>query len=642
MSGQNADELELMLNGAHYRLSSPLQFTNLKTFPGKVVTGDYSLDSNPLLSAWVISDYSGGHGVQDINEATDTNRYSYGDINTRFPKQFTLPFQYKYGQFGLTGNSYCPVGNMYISGNFKYITFLGNDLRIDDVSAGAAAATATPTRHGVAFQGTYTNEVMYVPRPADAGYITYDPSTNTLTSNATPKMRDFCVWDNKLVGVDSVGQLWWITAALGVWAKFDTAGLGRDKLPDGAGGRSLCVYVNAAGDPTLHVLGYTGVWAFDAGGPKLWKTKIDIPPHPAIWSGFCVWRGDLYIAVGMDVIQWNGSVQRNLGLSRDDGIPYAYQGFILDLQPELNGLFALVQGMDSTWAFNGNISVHEWSGYGWRALPMPKQGLHKAPCLIGLMNSDALGYKLLLGTKGWNATSPNRVEWYLPRAFTNPRASLEAGVIPFGATGQAPFITTDNGNAYFETGRYDANMQGYTKIANALEVTFADNSTSNQAAEFYYRTEANSSYTLLGTAPNSAPGRYAFPFGTANSDGTYPGLPFQFIELKVILYGGASVFTTPVLQNMVLSFEKVVASSYSWVANISLQGNHKGRSPQTILDELKALASQSGWFGMVHRGTTYRVQISQMDGAENLANDERAIARISLLQIPASISASAT
>lgn len=632
------DPLTIELDGKPYRLNGPMQFSGLKTFPPKVVTGDYSLENNPLLSTWVLSDFSGGHGVQDLNEATDTNRYRYGDINTRFPKQFTLPFQYNYGQFGSSTDSYAPVGNMLIGGAYKYLSALNTDLRADEVSLGLTALPANPIRRGgVVYGGAGANDMMFIPLGVN-GYAVYDPVAAVVTphTGAGNTFKDFVVWDDKLIGIDATGQLRYTTAAAAAptWTSYGATA----KAPNvGSGNFVLAPYVNQQGDPAVHVLGEQGVWIFDADGPKLWRLNINLPSRINVRSNMCTWRGDLYLSAGMDVIQWNGSVERPaVSLARDDGIPYELQGEVVDLYPELNSLYALVLAEDQSFAKTGYLSVHEWSGYGWRALPMPTQGLHKDVTHLSVMNSATLGYKLVLGTQGFNTSpnSANRMRWFLPIGFTNPRASLEAGVIPFGASPSTPFVVSDNGSAYFETGKFDANMEGVVKVAADVTVTFSNNSTSNDPAKVYYRLENDTSYTLLGSVPNAAPGTYVLPFGTVDANGIYPGMPFRDIELKVVLAGGVSDYTTPVLRSMVLSYLKQTDQSYSWTANIDLMSPDNGRSPEVILEDLKALTAQGEFFTMLHRDLPYRVQIAQIQGLEHLASDERATVQLSIIQIP--------
>jgi hypothetical protein len=83
---------EILLAGMAFKLRSPLGESNLATFQRKLVIGDYTQDSNPLLSAWVISDLSGGLGVEDMNEASDATRYRIATLYPRYPNMIANGF----------------------------------------------------------------------------------------------------------------------------------------------------------------------------------------------------------------------------------------------------------------------------------------------------------------------------------------------------------------------------------------------------------------------------------------------------------------------------------------------------------------------------------------------------------------------
>ena len=86
---------EVILNGIPLKTRGPVADTNLSVFGGKVVTGDYTKDSNPTLSAWVTSDLSGGLGVEDANEGVDQNRYLIGTLYPRFPNMISRAYKVK-------------------------------------------------------------------------------------------------------------------------------------------------------------------------------------------------------------------------------------------------------------------------------------------------------------------------------------------------------------------------------------------------------------------------------------------------------------------------------------------------------------------------------------------------------------------
>jgi len=83
-------ENEVILNGVRYPLVDSLKRSLLRPEAQKMVTGDYSLTSNPYMSTWALSDFRGGLGVEEMNEATDAARYWYSTCSTSHQKALTL------------------------------------------------------------------------------------------------------------------------------------------------------------------------------------------------------------------------------------------------------------------------------------------------------------------------------------------------------------------------------------------------------------------------------------------------------------------------------------------------------------------------------------------------------------------------
>jgi hypothetical protein len=65
--------------------------TQTATWALRVVDGPTSADSEQLMSSWTQDDYSGGFGIEDANETTDSTRYAFGIIDSRRPKHLVLP-----------------------------------------------------------------------------------------------------------------------------------------------------------------------------------------------------------------------------------------------------------------------------------------------------------------------------------------------------------------------------------------------------------------------------------------------------------------------------------------------------------------------------------------------------------------------
>ena len=59
---------EIILSGVALPLQATLPDNNTISFPRKSVLGDSSKDSDPLFSTWIISNLSGGHGIEHMND----------------------------------------------------------------------------------------------------------------------------------------------------------------------------------------------------------------------------------------------------------------------------------------------------------------------------------------------------------------------------------------------------------------------------------------------------------------------------------------------------------------------------------------------------------------------------------------------
>lgn len=636
---------EIMISGKRFKLGAPIQPVNLTRFPAKVTFGDYTVDSNDILSSWIINDLTGGHGVSEINAATDQNRYRIGTINTRYPKQFAKPFKITATAISA---AYYPIGNFDTGSTIHWYSSRSTDLYKDEVDTTANLA-GVPVGPGVPFQGTGSDNLLFIPLGSN-GYATWKESSSTLTNVGTLNVKRFISWDDKLIAMDTGGQLWYITSSAGTFTSYGD----QANLPKAYQARDLVVYQNAQGDPCVIIVADEGLWAFDASAQKLHLMAVDIPPHPYSGLSAVVWRGELFIACGMDIVVWNGSVQRNVGLSRDnglisadgkiggvsrnDGIPYQYQGRIVHLQRTLNSVYALVRSDTS-----GYTSLHEWSSIGWRMVwsqaDMDNAGTG-IPTFLGLNKAQGSGNRLV-----WGLNSGIYCYQDLPVSFTNPREAIAGGSLEFG---YAPTgVSVSNGTFYFETGRWDAAMQGYRKIANAVEVDIKQIG-SNDAVNVYYKIDFDTSWTKLNSGVLTT-GHNILPFGALTAYGIYPGVNWEEIELKLEITNSEKVDnTTSLVENMVCTFMKIRPSSYSWVAQIDCTEAHDGLSPENQIVFLQSLADSSVFLDMKYlapgasasTAVTYRWYPAQTQEQRASGFDTRGQVILNLLEIPLSLDVS--
>jgi hypothetical protein len=608
------DYNEIVLGGYHFPLyqNSDVQASAVDRFPGKITVGDYTLDSNDLLSTINISDLTGGNGIVDHIEGTTDNRYRIGNIYTRYPRQWTKPFRIAALSLGVSGPQYA-LGDMYDYANARYDFYSSSntDLFKNGVDT-TSNLTSTPTDKGIAYRGAGADTFFYI--PYGTGYATFEPDGPTFTNNTTPDMVSFCAWDDKLIGIDIDGQLHRATSAAATtsWTSYGVGGkLDRSIIP-----KSLVVYKNQANENHVHVITDSGVYIFDPATPRLYEIPDLFSIHPYFGIASAKWRGNLFVAAGMDLLEYNGSVIRNIGLSRDDGLPYTDQGRIVSLAAGQNALYALVQSAVGASPYS---TIHEWSGFGWHEIVKNANGT-----AVWLHVSRNLGnYRLYWGSDDdlWYQT--------LPVSFTNPQEAIAATGFSFGVDSALSVY-------YLETGFYDFGMPGYQKIANAVDIDVA-RKVATDTITVYYRVNNDTNYTTLGTVTST--GHTILPFGTADSDGVYPGITFLRIELKLEYNEGSGTTDTDVTKSMVLSGLKVMNPSWAWTVQVDLSKTHNDRSPEQMYDKLVSLKDSGVFYSMKHLDDTYRVRIAGMSGAQKTGRDKRGVYTLSLLEIPTKLGA---
>ena len=85
------DDNEISLNGVYYPLARPVQSVLASIYPGKVVIGDTSKDSQLHSSVVSWSDWRGGIGIERMTGAADVNRAWYSTLQLRYNNHLVLP-----------------------------------------------------------------------------------------------------------------------------------------------------------------------------------------------------------------------------------------------------------------------------------------------------------------------------------------------------------------------------------------------------------------------------------------------------------------------------------------------------------------------------------------------------------------------
>lgn len=631
MSNDSPDYQEIMLDGTHF-LARSITPSAIDRFAPKMTIGDYQVDSNDLLSTWILKDLTGGNGVSKQKPGMTDNRYRMATLYTRYPGQITKPFAITYDDIG--SGSVFPLGEMYDYANseYDYYAASGTDLFRDNVDT-TSNLTGAPASKGVAYRGGGSDTFFYIPMGGN-GYAVYEPDGPTFANinggTSDDNFQAFCVWYDKLLGIANNGQISYATSAANptTFTSYGTGGrLDRSIEP-----KSLQVFRNAQGEYTPFVVTDSGVYAFDAATPQLYEIADFYSNHPYFGIASCVWRGLLYVAAGMDILEYNGGVVRNVGLSKNDGLPWYYSNYVRDLVPAQNALYALVRGQ--TLSGTTYYSVHEYSEFGWHCV-YTGTGI---PVRAAVTRAGTPGtYRLYWG----ESASGVQIRQKLPVSFTNPEEELAGGLstMTFGDFTQFTVSggdTTYDGLYYLETGEFDAGMPGYRKIANAVEIKIPHLAENKEIVRVKYRIDGATAWTQLGADITDA-GEYTLPFGTL-TDGVYPGISWKTIEFRwevqdnILAPYIQSEFA--IIEHMVFSFLKLQNPSWSWQTQIDLREPHNDLSPEQMLSRLITLKNSDTFFPMIHRDTTYRVRIAGFGDVEELGNDYRGMVTLNLLEVP--------
>jgi hypothetical protein len=620
MSERPAEALygEVLFDSTKVPVVGTVRRANLGRFPSKVVTGDYTKDSDDLLSTWVLSNFSGGGQVEDIEEGAHEGRYWYATLDTTHPNQLALLPLTNVVAGPNTDGAY-PLGDL--SNNF-YAAY-GTAVCLvsgTPATAGASLGTLTiaPVGKGKVFKGTGTLQ-MFIPMGA-SGYARFTGAAVTNVAAAVgppgqPAAISMEVWDNKLFALATDGGLWSTTDG-STWTKLLT--LDASYTP-----RHLVGYYNREQAETLHIVTDRSVWAYDPDATKLVKTGMQFPPHPNHGLGATVWEYRLYVSRGLGTEMYDGSLQTPMGVNRDDGLPFAYRGKVIDLCAG-DHLFALIEGATTVGDAEETIEMEEGP---------PEGGLYFGATTTNgsLMVWTGRGWHTLWATPSatgngtWATVSAttdhHRVAWgygddlYYIDLITdnaNPKQLAAAGTGAFAANGR------------LETGDFDAGMTAFLKLGSVvhLKPTLA---TETATIGVSYSTDLGGTWVSLGQATGTD--EVTFPLGI-DADGVSRGVAFTHIRFAVEMTRDAADSTvSPIMEYLILEFVKIPKTSHSFAFRVPLSDvrGYAGDQLRDIADEIEDYIGETDaegvpvtprFFLFGHRDRTYRARVAQATANE--------------------------
>lgn len=622
----------VFFDGAPYPVEMDIGYANLATFSRKVVDGDYGRDSDELISAKIWTQFTGGIGVENNREGSDDGRCWYTTLYAQRPFQVTLSRKVT----AVSGASY-PLGdhaNEFYAASATAL-YKWNETT-DLLGSSLGTLSAAPVHRGLSFNGK-----LYIPCGA-SGFHTWDGATvSAIQTTALPV--NFAEWDNRLFALGTDGAL---------KSSFDGSTWSTEaQLNTGLTPRRLVVWMDRTDQDTLFLITDRRVFAFDPTSGILIPTRLEVPAHPDNGRGATVWQPgeDLYIGFGLQVSRYSAGMSQidpDVGPDRDEGLPDALRGRIVDLCAEHLGLLALLEGVStsstpatpasefdaghsdeptevSSVTTNAYSALLQWNGFGWH--PLWQSASASGSATFCAVSGASSAYRIWWG---WNS-GLYTVE--LPRSFASPRQQFRTGEGQFEASG------------YLDTGWYDGNMREFDKLASHIEVNM-ENGTSTETVLVEYRTDWNDGWTTLGTV--NAKGKTILPFGVQTlTDGSFfsYGQVFRRIRFQLTFARTASDSKqTPVLDSLVLKHIKLPLSGESFTVTLPLGGlppeGWSGRTATQIKRDVENLLAKQGFIRMEHgqdpTHRSHRVRIASVNGLDRTGEDDRGRRTIVVVGIP--------
>jgi len=617
-----AEWREIILAGWSIPIREPFSQVQLARWAPKVTQGDYTLDSDDLISADIKSDFSGGGQIRRHKSGATTERFwDATDVDTEHPGQLALR-TITYMTTGPNTSAAMPLGD-YPGRDHFWASFGSTIAQWNPGTLSWTAGTdltVIPTNTGVEYAGDF-----WIPCAA-SGIVQWDGTTPTV--DAAVKAISLLLWDDKLLALTTDGELVIYNGT--AWSAAAPAlTLPTSKVP-----RSLVLFRDPSGNPAVYLVTDEDLWVYDPLIPKIYRTDVEFPYHPDHGLAASKWRStDLYIAVGVGVHMYNGSVVSAVGLDRNDGLPAQLRGAIVDFADEYNGLMALVRGeqfgdsdaptilMDETMVRDDPItmpaqktisSLHRYTGLGWHKVWQSSDAAG-APTKVTVSRADGQ-YELWWGYAGRMYRHPLR------RSFHNPDQGAEAGIDTFSPSGA------------LLTGRTTHAMSGFDKLASHVVVTADEQHVGD--FEVWWQTDRRA-MTQLGTV--TGPGVSVLGFDP-DGDGFAEGDPYSWIEFSYRLRQTGAVTTTPLIESVVEKFIKLAHPVDSWTFDIPLDfpETWKGHGPAEIAAFLDSLTSDAN--ARFHQLTigdqSYRVRVAQSQGNGSSGADRRSLRKINVLAVP--------
>ena len=652
MANSVVEANEIFLNGVYYPTTRPVRSTLASIYPGKVVIGDTTKDSQLRSSIIAWSDWRGGIGINRMEGGAETSRAWYSTCQLRYKNHLVLPGLATAAASLAHGLTDATIGAINTFGSEIYVAWNGsvseNALIYkynNTANSWGSALDTIPDRvtdSVVWTNGSGTSYLVFAHYDTNGSGYTYSSDGSTWAANDDKDTKYLTVWDERLWGISHEGQLWYATA---IGDEVNDAVL---PLPDGSV-TALFVARNALGIPIIYAATTHGLFAHNVDNAMWEATQMTFPVHPDNGAGTITWRDSVYIPSGNGIYKYingsNAAVITVMGPDRDDGLPSDKRGGIRSMAASHNELLV---GLDATTAPSTIASTsiaYQWKSNQGSSVISPDSGYSS---IVGYNDMGwEVKWQAATSGKGFDAIhvsdaySKYRVWWGhnnllyfmdLPKDIINPSEVSEFAYALQGI---------------HETPWFNAGQSEVDKLALSLRIE-AQDLTSTEKIKVEYATDYAESYTTAVGTLNST--EMASNAGGDGSSGTYTytfgssaGVAFRSIKFKLTLdrstatSTGLEKFETPDVVALTLEYRKKITAKWGHTVDVDLTNEYKGNVPKDLRSNLISAIESATLVEFTFRddsgGTrNYYVDVIGAQGMEFTGHDERGSTTIQVVE----------
>lgn len=576
-----------------YPLVGPVNPNLLSAFPQKIVIGDQSRDTDPLRSAYIVTNCRGGLLLERMVGDAGENRVWDSTLETRFDGIRLLPKTYA---TNAVGGGYAPNALEVYNGTCYAAWWHQANTQMIIYSLDADDVTWTTTGQGsnvgganndvtdviVANVSTITNAYRFLIWGHDAGYLVYDGSTWTNVSSGAnaPAVQKFGMWDGKLFAVDRQNVIWELTDPATIAAP--TAGPPRtwtnrttvkDPIQNSVPTK-LIPYYDRAGDWSLHAISGSGVWIYDSSVPTFHETSLGWPYTPNAGNDATHYRSTLIIPRGAELLEYSVSTVRPIGLTREDGLPERFRGSILGAEDIFSWLAVV-----TTSSVTGDTALFAWDDEGWHTLAYIQD---QNPVRFLKMRYHDSEHRLF-----WGGGPAGTGTIYFQKINADVHNPKLISTSEYESSGYAvlPWFT--------------ANWEELSKLALSLQVK-TENCDADERIRISYQLD-----DALDSAAWTVLGDWITSNGVTTTEfGSGVGTVFKSIRFKIEMERGSTATNTPVLRFLKLSFLRLLPRLFGYGFSVQLTEPYGGLTPSQMEARLQAAVEFEGLVTLQFRRDT--------------------------------------